>query len=74
MNNAEIEQIRIAQADLQVAIGWHKLNVEPVEVIQDRMYDCLNRLHDLLKDNGVIMGRHMERELQARWGKGYNGA
>lgn len=74
MNQQEIDAIREAQADLQVAIGWHRLFLQDTDLVDQmlsisgdqitkQMYKSLDMLHDILKENDVIMGRHMEAAL-----------
>ncbi len=63
MTNQEIEKLINIQADLQVGIGWYRLD-HGDDNISERLYKVLNGLHDLLLENGVTMGRHMDEALK----------
>jgi len=65
MSTAEIELLKDAQADLQVGIGWYRLD-HGDDKTSERLYAALNQLHDLLLAQGVVMGRHMDAELKRR--------
>lgn len=75
MNQHEIDELIEAQADLQTALGFFRLrenfriqggDVGESTWIEERMDKALDRLHDLLAENGKLMGKHMQRELLNR--------
>lgn len=46
-----------AQADLQVALGFYRLDHGRGDLIEQRMTRALERLHALLATHGIIMAK-----------------